>query len=342
MASLPKTYKAWVAEKAGAPLVLKDFDLKQPGPNQVLVKVLACGVCHSDVGMASGGFGDQVFPRVPGHELVGDVVAVGNNVTRFSGGERVGGPWHGGHDQQCRQCQRGQFQMCDNGAINGVSQDGGYAEYALLRDEAVARIPADLDVAEVAPLLCAGVTVFNSIRKMQIEQGNLVAVQGVGGLGHLAVQYAAKMGYKVAVLSSGSAKEDFAKQLGAHVYIDSSKVDPVKKLQELGGAALVVATAPNAKAIAPLTAALQPGGKLCVLAPVGTLEINSIDLISGGRSVVGWPSGHALDVEEAIEFASTHGVKCLVERFPLAQAKEATDHMLQNKVRFRSVLVIDQ
>ncbi|KAM0271953.1 hypothetical protein ACHAQH_008860 [Verticillium albo-atrum] len=341
MSSLPKTYKAWVVEKAGGPLVLKDLDLKQPGPNQVLVKVRACGVCHSDAAMSSGGFGD-VFPRVPGHELVGDVVAVGEGVTRFSGGDRVGGPWHGGHDMSCRQCQRGQFQMCDNGAINGVSQDGGYAEYALLRAEAVVRIPKDLDIAEVAPLLCAGVTVFNSIRKMQIEQGNLVAIQGVGGLGHLAVQYAAKMGYKVAVLSSGSAKEDFAKKLGAHTYIDTSKDDPVKKLKELGGAALIVATAPNAKAISPLTGGLQPGGKLCVLAPVGALEINSIDLIVGGTSVCGWPSGHALDSEEAIEFAGTHNVKCMIEKFPMAKAKEATDHMLQNKVRFRSVLMIDE
>ncbi|KAG7133958.1 Alcohol dehydrogenase patD like protein [Verticillium longisporum] len=349
MSSLPKTYKAWVVEKAGGPMVLKDLELKQPGPNQVLVRVRACGVCHSDTGMSSGAFGD-VFPRVPGHELVGDVVAVGEGVTRFSGGERVGGPWHGGHDLACRQCQRGQFQMCDHAAINGVTQDGGYAEYALrgqfqmcdhaaingvtqdggyaeyalLRSEAVVRIPKELDVAEVAPLLCAGVTVFNSIRKMQIEQGNLVAVQGVGGLGHLAVQYAVKMGYKVVVLSSGSAKEDFARKLGAHEYIDSSKDDPVKKLQELGGAALI------------------PAGKLCILAPVGGLEINSIDLIVGGRSVWGWPAGHALDSEEAIAFASTHNVKCMIEKFPMSQAKEATDHMLQNKVRFRSVLMIDE
>lgn len=338
--TLPKTYKAWQVEKAGGPLVQKELELKKPGPGQVLVKVLACGVCHSDTGMQQGHFGD-VFPRVPGHEIVGDVVELGEGVTKIKNGDRVGGPWHGGHDQSCRSCQRGQYQCCDNAAINGVSQDGGYAQYVLLRAEAVVRVPSNVDPVEVAPLLCAGVTVFNGIRKMNIEQGNLVAVQGLGGLGHLAVQYANKMGYKVAALSSGASKKDFATKLGAHEYIDSSADDPVKKLTALGGAALIIATAPNPKAIAPLTAALQPGGKLLILAPVGTVEINSVDLIIGGRSVHGWPSGHALDSEEAIDFATTHGVKCMVEPFGFDKATEAVEHMLSNKVRFRGVLVVE-
>lgn len=230
--------------------------------------------------------------------------------------------------------------MCDNQAINGVSIDGGYAEYVLLREEATARVPKELDVAEVAPLLCAGVTVFNGIRKMQIEQGNLVAVQGIGGLGHLAIQYASKMGYRVVVISSGPAKKDFAHQLGATDYIDSSAEDPIRQLKKLGGAALVVATAPSSKAISPLIGGLQPAGKILLLGIAGNVEFDSVPMIQKGLSVYGWPSGHALDCEEAIEFAQVHGVKCLVERFPMKEATEATARMTSGKVRFRSVLLM--
>ncbi|KAI8229589.1 hypothetical protein K4K53_005540 [Colletotrichum sp. SAR 10_77] len=330
MASLPKTYKAAVIKSVRAPLEIVDQELKKPGPGQVLVKVLACGVCHSDVVVQEGGFGDGLFPRVPGHEIIGDVVAVGDGVSRFQGGERVGGAWHGGHDGTCPQCQKGFFQTCQNTAVNGVSMDGGYAEYVLLRDEAVVRVPKNMDPADSAPLLCAGVTVFNSIRKQGIEHGSLVVIQGLGGLGHLGVQYANKMGYKVAVLSSGSSKKEFATKLGAHEYIDTSAEDPVKRLQELGGAALIVATAPHAKAISPLTGGLMPGGKLLVLAPVGKLEVDSVDLIIGGKSVGGWPSGHQIDTEAALDFAATHGVKCMVEKFPLAEARKASEHMISN------------
>ncbi|KAI0158278.1 alcohol dehydrogenase [Xylariaceae sp. FL1272] len=325
MSSLPKTYKAAVAKSADKPLVIEELELKQPGPGQVLVKVIACGVCHSDALISGGHLGD-VFPRVPGHEIVGDVVAVGEGVKKFSGGERVGGPWHGGHDSTCRSCSRGQYQMCDNEKINGLSHDGGYAEYTLLREEAVVRVPKEADAAEVAPLLCAGVTVFNSMRKQHVEQGNLVAVQGLGGLGHLAVQYANKMGYQVVAISSGSAKKEFAHKLGAHDYIDTSKDDPVKKLMEMGGAALIVATAPNPKAISPLVGGLQAGGTLLVLAPVGPVEFDTGALVLRGASVAGWPSGHALDSEEAIKFATTHGVKCMIEKFPLSDAVKAMDH----------------
>ncbi|KAI1374225.1 alcohol dehydrogenase [Hypoxylon crocopeplum] len=336
--SLPKTFKAAVLEKKGQPIVLKDVELKQPGPGQVLVKVLACGVCHTDL-FEQGGFLGDVFPRVPGHEIVGDVVAVGGNVTRFKGGERVGGPWHGGHDNTCRQCARSQFQICDNAQVNGVTMDGGYAEYVLLREEAVVRVPADADPAETAPLLCAGVTVFNSMRKMHVEQGNTVAVQGVGGLGHLAIQYASRMGYHTVALSSGESKKDFALKLGAHAYVDTSKEDPAKALQNLGGAAMIVATAPNPKAISPLVGGLQAGGKLVVLAPVGPVEFDTGVLVSKGASVHGWPSGHALDSEEAISFAKDHGVKCLVEKFPLADAAKVMQRCQEGKARFRGVLI---
>lgn len=340
MTSLPKTYKACVLDKPNVPFALRDVDLKHPEKGQVLVKVLACGVCFSDIATASGNMGD-VFPRVPGHELVGDIVEVGEGVTRFKGGERVGGPWHGGHDRTCRPCQQGQFQMCENEAINGVSQDGGFAEYALLRDEAVVRVPKEYDPAETAPLLCAGVTVFNGVRKMHVEQGALVAVQGLGGLGHLAVQYANKMGYEVAVLSSSDDKEKFARDLGAHHYINAKKNDTASELMKLGGASIIVQTAPNPKAVSPLVAGLAAGGKLLSLAPVGPIEVDSVALVQKGASVNGWPTGHAQDCEDAINFAQVHGVKCMVEKFSFDKIQDAVDSLLAGKPRFRNVLVME-
>lgn len=283
----------------------------------------------------------DVFPRVPGHEIVGDVVQVGEGVTRFSGGERVGGPWHGGHDGTCRQCQRSQFQMCDNKAVNGVTQDGGFAEYALLRAEAVVRVPKEINPADAAPLLCAGVTVFNGMRKLGVEQGALVAVQGLGGLGHLAVQYANKMGYEVAVLSSGDDKAQFARDLGASHYINTKASDPAKELMKLGGAAIIVQTAPNPAAISPLVAGLGFGGKLLSLAPVGPVPIDTAVLVGKGASVHGWPSGHALDSEEAIRFAMVHDVKCMIERYPLSKVQEAVDSLVAGKPRFRNVLIME-
>jgi D-arabinose 1-dehydrogenase-like Zn-dependent alcohol dehydrogenase len=339
MSSLPQTYKACVLDKVNASWTLSDVPLKHPSKSQILVKVLACGVCFSDVALGTGHMGD-VFPRVPGHEIIGDVVEVGEGVENFKNGDRVGGPWHGGHDRTCRQCQRAQFQMCDNKAINGVSQDGGFAEYVLLRAEAVVRVPKEMDAAEAAPLLCAGVTVFNGIRKLHVEQGNLVAVQGLGGLGHLAVQYANKMGYEVAVLSSGDDKADFAKQLGAHHYINTKKSDPAEEPTKLGGAAIIVQTAPNPKAVSPLVNGLAAEGKLLSLAPVGPAEIDTMSLVLKGASVVGWPSGHALDSEEALRFSMIHGVKCMIERYPLAKVQDAVESLQAGKPRFRNVLVM--
>jgi len=247
-----------------------------------------------------------------------------------------------GHDGSCRACNRGQFQICDSGKVNGLSFDGGYAEYVLLREEAVVRVPKELDPAEVAPLLCAGVTTFNAIRKQHVEHGNLVAVQGLGGLGHLAVQYANKMGYRVAAISSGDTKKDFALQLGAHEYIDTSREDPVKALQALGGAALIVSTAPNPNVIGPLIGGLQAAGKLIVLAPVGPVPFDTGILVTKGVSVSGWPSGHALDSEEAIRFAQTHGVKCMIEKFPLSDVVKAMEHTQSGNVRFRGVLTMTE
>ncbi|KAI9810517.1 MAG: hypothetical protein M1827_006190 [Pycnora praestabilis] len=338
--NLPKTYKAAVFEKANAPLTIKDVELQLPKRGEILVKVLATGVCRSDAAVQAGLMGNS-FPIIPGHEVIGNVAAVGEGESTWKVGERIGAPWHGGHDGTCQQCKRGQFQMCANEQINGVTRDGGYAEYVLLRTEAVVRVPTDVDPAEFAPLLCAGVTTFNSMRKMDITPGEIVAIQGLGGLGHLALQYANKMGYRVVALSSSGAKEKFAKELGAHDYIDGSKQDQVEELQKLGGAALIVATAPNPKTLGPLTGGLKALGKLLVLSPCGDFTVNSIALITKGLSVCGWPSGHALDSEEAIAFAQIHGVNCLIEKFPLKDAQKAYDHMMNGNVRFRSVLTME-
>ncbi|RGP70119.1 alcohol dehydrogenase [Fusarium sporotrichioides] len=340
MTSLPKTYKAATFLSQDKDLVLQDVELKQPDAGHVLVKVIACGICHSDLFVKKGVLGD-VFPRTAGHEAVGDVVAVGEGVTRWNIGDRVGGAWHGGHDRTCTSCQRGNFQVCDNQVVNGVTVDGGYGEYMTLRAEAAVRIPADANPAEIAPLLCAGVTVFNAMRNMHIMQGGLVAIQGLGGLGHLALQYASKMGYTVVALSTGPAKKDFAMQLGAHHYIDTSAEDAAEALQKMGGANMIVATAPNGKVVSPLVAGLAPMGKLLALAPLGPVEFDTAAMVIKGLSVHGWPCGHAKDSEDAIAFAHTHGIKCMVETFPFqTHYQKAFEKMESGEVRFRSVMTM--
>ncbi|GFP52177.1 alcohol dehydrogenase patD [Trichoderma asperellum] len=338
--SLPKSYKAVVLTAPNSGFTIQDVPLKHPSANQVLIKVLACGVCWSDMEVGYGHFGD-VFPRTPGHEIVGDIVELGADVKNLSVGQRVGGPWHGGHDGVCRECQRGEFQYCKNEVINGVSRDGGYAEYVLLRAEAVVRIPKEIEPAQAAPLLCAGVTVFNGIRKQRVEQGRLVAVQGLGGLGHLAIQFASKMGYEVAVLSHGDDKAAFAKELGAHHYINTSSADSAAELTKLGGASIIVQTAPNPKVVGALVDGLAPNGKILSLAPVGNVEVSTVTLIMKGASVQGWASGHALDSEETIQFALTHGVKCMVEKYPFSEVEKAVKSLEAGKPRFRNVLVME-
>lgn len=231
--------------------------------------------------------------------------------------------------------------MCSNKAINGVTRDGGYGEYATLRTESAVSIPKDAEPAQVAPLLCAGVTVFNGMRNMGITPGDVVAVQGLGGLGHLAIQYARKMGFRTVALSRGTEKKDFAMQLGANDYIDTKANDAAEELQKLGGAACVVITAPNPDMISPLLGGLAPKGKLLVHTAIGPVPVNTVPMVLNALSVCGWPSGHAQDSEDAIAFAQTHGVKCMIEKFPLAKANEAMDHMLSGKVRFRAVLTMD-
>ncbi|KAL8857571.1 MAG: hypothetical protein Q9178_005899 [Gyalolechia marmorata] len=338
--ALPKTYKAAIFKKANDKLTMEDVELKQPEQGQVLIKVLATGVCHSDAMVQSGALGNS-FPVVPGHEMIGTVVAVATGEKKWKVGDRVGGPWHGGHDGICKACNRGLFQMCENATVNGVYRDGGYAEYCILRSEATVSVPTDVDPAAFCPLLCAGVTVFNSMRQQHIPPGETVAVQGLGGLGHLAIQYASKMGYRVVALSSSSAKEHFAKDLGASDYIDGSKEDQAEALQKLGGASMIVSTAPSPETIGKLVGGLGILGKLLILAPCGDVTVNTIPMLGKGLSVTSWPSGHAMDSEEAISFARLHDVNCMVEKFPLERANEAYEHMLNGKARFRAVITME-
>lgn len=340
MASLPKTYKAAVLEQHGKPLVMRELPLELPGPGEVLIKVLACGLCGSDAHVQMHGMGpiQKPLPLVLGHEVVGDVVAVGSGVTGIASGDRIGGPWHGGHDGTCRSCQRGVFQMCEQEQINGVSRDGGFAQYARLRAEAAVRLPADADPVETAPLLCAGVTVFNGLRKLHVEQGAVVAVQGLGALGHLAVQYGRAMGYDVVVLSSGDSKRAYAAQLGALAYVDTSVEDAAAALQQRGGAAVIICTAPNPAIVGGLLGGLQALGTLLVLSPVSGVTVDMTPMIVRGLKLAGWPSGHALDAQDAVAFAQHHGVKTLIETYKFADIGQAFERLHSGKARFKVVV----
>ncbi|EMC97950.1 hypothetical protein BAUCODRAFT_31962 [Baudoinia panamericana UAMH 10762] len=337
---LPKSFKAAILTGVKEKLVVKDIPMLDVVDGEILIKVHACGVCHSDHHVANGDMGPPHITRL-GHEMVGTVVAVPDSEQRWRVGDRVGGPWHGGHDGTCKSCNRGLYQMCENELVNGVSREGGYGEYATLRREAVVRIPEDMDPAKAAPLLCAGVTVFNGMRRMGVTAGDIVAIQGLGGLGHLAIQYARKMGFRTVALSRGTSKKDFAMQLGANDYIDTEAHDTAEELQKLGGAAMIVVTAPNPQIISPLLGGLAPQGKLLIHTAVGPVSVNTVPMVIKALSVHGWPSGHALDSEEAIAFAQAQGVECMIEKFPLEMVNEAMEHMLSGKVRFRAVLVMD-
>ncbi|ROV93945.1 hypothetical protein VSDG_06270 [Cytospora chrysosperma] len=292
--TLPKTYKQAVFKEQGAPLTLEDVELKHPGPGEVLVKVEACGVCHSDM-FAQLNFFGAGFPIAPGHEIIGRVAEVGDGVAGWNIGDRVGAGWHGGHDD---------------------------AEYAVIRSEAASRIPENVDAAKYAPILCAGVTVFNGIRHMDIGPGELVAIQGVGGLGHLAIQYANRMGYRVAAISRGSSKEEFARKLGAHEYIDTEKNPDVgAALQALGGAKLIVSMSPTGQGMTDLLKGLGILGKLLILSVPGDISINTAVL--------------------AIQFTELQNIDCMIEKFPLAKANEAYKVMMDGSVRFRAVITMD-
>lgn len=333
------TMKAVQVSKAGGAFELVERDVPEPAAGQIRVKVEACGICHSDALVKHGGFPGLSHPRIPGHEIAGQVDAVGPGVTAWKAGDRVGVGWHGGHCFQCESCRRGLFINCAKAKITGITHDGGYAEFAVVPAESAARLPEGLSAAEAGPLLCAGITTYNALRNSGARAGDIVAVQGIGGLGHLALQYAARMGFRVVALSRGADKEELARQLGAHDYIDSNVVSVGEGLQKLGGADVILATAPNAGAISSTIEGLKPRGKLLLVAAAfEPFSVSALSLLSG-RSIAGWPSGSAIDSEDTLAFSVLTGVRPRTETFRLEQAEEAFTKMMQNQVRFRAVLV---
>ena len=327
--------------KPGGPLELVERPIPEPGRGQVRIKVEACGICHSDVMVKDGLWPGLQYPRVPGHEIAGRVDAVGTDVAHWKAGQRVGVGWHGGHCFTCDACRRGDFILCRFEKITSISFDGGYAEYMIAPAEAVAAIPDDLSAEEAAPLLCAGVTVYNPLRNSGARPGDLVAVQGIGGLGHLGIQCARRMGFRTVAIGRGGDKEPLARQLGAHEYIDTSAGTPAEAIQKLGGARVILATAPDAKSISALIDALAPGGKLVVVGvPPEPLSINPPQLILARRSIQGWPSGTAKDSEDTLQFSALTRVRPMVERYPMENAAEAYDQMISGRARFRVVLTV--
>ncbi|MBT8364038.1 MAG: alcohol dehydrogenase, partial [Deltaproteobacteria bacterium] len=318
-----------------------DREIPTPGPNQVCVKVEACGICHSDAFIKEGLFPGITFPRVPGHEVAGVIEEVGSGVSAWQKGQRVGVGWHGGHCFNCDSCRAGDYMLCENAKICGITYDGGYQEYMVAEQEAVALIPDDLKSAEAAPLLCAGITTYNSLRNSGARGGDVVAVQGIGGLGHLAVQFARKLGYKTVALSGGKDKEPLANKLGAHYFIDTTSENAVEALQKLGGARVILATAPNSKAISGLVDGLGPNGKLLIVAAAAEpIEVSPLQLIMGRKTIAGWPAGHAKDSEAALNFSAQTGVLPMIETYPLEDVAEAYIKMINNRARFRVVLTM--
>jgi len=327
--------------KAGGDFELVEREIPQPGPGQVRVKVEACGICHSDVLVKDGVWPGLQYPRVPGHEVAGRVDALGDRVANWTKGDRVGVGWHGGHDFVCDQCRRGDFAMCMNRKVTGIDFDGGYAEYMIAPAEALAAIPDELPAEEAGPFMCAGVTVFNALRNSGARAGDVVAVQGIGGLGHLGVQYARRMGFETVALGRGKDKEPLAKKLGAHRYIDSEVVDPIAELQKLGGARVILATAPNAKAISSVVGGLGVNGNLLIpAAPNDPLSTSVMPLIMGRRQISGCYSGTARDSQDTLKFSALSDVHPMIERYSLAEVAAAYEQMHSGKARFRVVLTM--
>ncbi|HTW22545.1 MAG TPA: alcohol dehydrogenase [Candidatus Baltobacteraceae bacterium] len=333
--------KAVQVPKAGGDFEIVEREIPQPAPGQVRIRVIACGVCHSDVVTKEGQFPGISYPRVPGHEIAGVIDELGQGVTTWKKGQRVGVGWHGGQDNTCENCRRGDFIVCVNQKICGISYDGGYQEYVVVPIEAVAAMPESLDPAEAAPLMCAGVTTFNALRHTGAVPCDLVAVQGIGGLGHLGIQFAQKSGYRVAAIGRGPDNAVLAKKLGAHYYIDSAATNAAAELQKLGGAKVILATAPNSKAMSALIDGLGANGELMVLgATIDPIEVTPLQLILQQRSVRGWASGTPSDSEDTLRFAEITGVRPMIEKYPLAKAPEAYARMMSGQAQFRVVLTM--
>jgi D-arabinose 1-dehydrogenase-like Zn-dependent alcohol dehydrogenase len=324
---------------ARGPIELVERPILDPGPGKVRVRVEACGVCHSDSVTKDGLFPGLTYPRIPGHEVTGVVDALGEGVTNWTKGQRVGIGWIGGHCTVCQPCRRGKFATCERAQIAGIVYDGGYQEYMITSAQGLAAIPDALSFVDAAPLLCAGITTFNALRHSGAMPGDLVAIQGLGGLGHLGIQYANKMGFETVAIGRGDDKKDFATKLGAHHYIDTNAGDPGTALQKLGGAKTILATAPDSKSMTPLVAGLCVDGALMVVG-VGAepIEVFPLDIVMPRRNVRGWPSGTATDSEDAMRLAALSGIRPIVETFPFSEAAAAYDRMMSGKARFRVVL----
>jgi len=332
------TMKVAQISKPGGDFELVEREIPEPGGGQVRIKVQACGVCHSDVFVKEGLWPGIQYPRVPGHEVIDEL---GAEVTGWKKGQRVGVGWHGGQDNTCIECRRGRFLYCHNSKVAGISYDGGYQQYMVAPVEALAAIPNTLTDAEAGPLLCAGVTTFNALRHSGASPGSLVAVQGVGGLGHLGIQFASKFGCKVAAIGRGSENDALAKKLGASLYIDSQSVNAAQELQKLGGAQVILATAPNSKSMTELIDGLAPTGKFMVVGiSPDPIAVTPLQLISGERAIQGSAVGTPTDSEDTMNFAELTGVRPMIETYPLEKAAEAYARMMSGKAEFRVVLTM--
>ena len=326
----------------GGPFEMVEREIPQPGPRQVRVRVQACGLCHSDSLTKEGHWPGIKYPRVPGHEIAGVIDAIGAEVPRWKHGQRVGVGWLGSYCGYCESCRRGSFVTCANQLISGITMDGGYQEYVVVPFEGLALIPDKLSPVEAGPLMCAGITTFNSLRNSGTRAGETVAVLGIGGLGHLGVQFASKMGFRTIAIARGKDKEALARQLGAHDYIDSQAGDVSEALQRLGGAKIVLATATSADAMAATIGGLSLDGRLIVLgADFKPIQLVTAGLIGRRTGIYGWPSGSSIDSEDAMRFSAMTGVRPMTETFPLEKATEAYEHMMSNKARFRVVITVE-
>ena len=333
--------KAARISRPGGEFELVEHQIPEPSAGEVLIKVKACGICHSDELTKEGSWPGIEYPRVPGHEVTGIINEVGAGVSQWKKGQRVGVGWHGGHDNTCRECQRGDFRNCRNLKVPGISYDGGYQQYMVAPVEALVSLPEGLNDVEAAPLLCAGITTYNALRRSGALPGDLVAVQGIGGLGHLAIQFGNKFGYKIAAIGRGSETAGLAKKLRASVYIDSKSTNAADELQKLGGAQVILALAPSSKAMSELFDGLAPNGKIVVIGVDSEpLQITPVQLITGSRTIQGWASGTTADEDDTLRFAEMSGVRAMIETYPLEKAAEGYARMMSGKAQFRVVLTM--
>ena len=332
------TMRAIQVPFAKGPLEIVERPIPEPSAGAVRIRVAACGVCHSDSVTRDGLMAGITYPRIPGHEVVGLIDAVGSGVAGWMKGQRVGVGWNGGYCGHCEPCRRGEFFACQNGATTGVTSDGGYAEYMVAPASAVVALPDALDAVEAAPLLCAGVTTFNALRNSGARPGDLVAIHGIGGLGHLGVQFAAKMGFHTVAIARGQDKQPLAKQLGANIYIDSQAQDPAAELLKLGGARVILATVTNANAMSTVIGGLAINGALLIIGAIPSLQVPSMQMLLARQSVKGWYAGTSIDSQDALAFSVRQSVRSMNEVFPMERAVEAYDRMMSGKARFRAVL----